>query len=120
MRAALSQTCQRVIWHSSIAHWDGRKEAEVDSGVRSGLPTYAAERLKDRENRELMPANEILRKASADCCPDEGRPPLQALQVKVRRLFEENFQFRSPTGRLRHRRLVQPFSPHRKASSHSR
>ena len=43
------------------------KKAEVDSGVRSGLPTEVAEKLKalERENRELRQANEILRKASA-------------------------------------------------------
>jgi len=43
------------------------KKAEVDSGVRSGLPSDVAERLKalERENRELRQANEILRKASA-------------------------------------------------------
>jgi transposase len=43
------------------------KKAEVDSGVRSGIPTEFAERLKalERENRELRQANEILRKASA-------------------------------------------------------
>jgi putative transposase len=43
------------------------KKAEVDSGVRGGVPTEIAERLKalERENRELRQANEILRKASA-------------------------------------------------------
>jgi transposase-like protein len=43
------------------------KKAEVDSGVRGGLPSDVAERLKalERENRELRQANEILRKASA-------------------------------------------------------
>jgi transposase len=43
------------------------KKAEVNSGVRAGVPTEAAERLKalERENRELRQANEILRKASA-------------------------------------------------------
>jgi transposase len=43
------------------------KKAEVDSGVRVGVPTEVAERLKalERENRELRQANEILRKASA-------------------------------------------------------
>ena len=43
------------------------KKAEVDSGVRAGLPTEVAEKLKalERENRELRQANEILRKASA-------------------------------------------------------
>ena len=43
------------------------KKAEVDSGVRAGVPTEVAEKLKalERENRELRQANEILRKASA-------------------------------------------------------
>jgi transposase len=43
------------------------KKAEVDSGVRAGVSTDVAERLKalERENRELRQANEILRKASA-------------------------------------------------------
>lgn len=40
---------------------------EVDSGVRTGVTTDHAKRLKEleRENRELKRANEILRKASA-------------------------------------------------------
>lgn len=39
----------------------------MDSGVRAGLPSEVAEKLKalERENRELRQANEILRKASA-------------------------------------------------------
>ena len=43
------------------------KRAEVDSGVRAGVPSEVAEKLKalERENRELRQANEILRKASA-------------------------------------------------------
>jgi transposase-like protein len=43
------------------------KKAEVYSGLRAGLPTEVAEKLKalERENRELRQANEILRKASA-------------------------------------------------------
>ena len=43
------------------------KKAEVDSGVRAGIPAEVAERVKalERENRELRQANEILRKASA-------------------------------------------------------
>jgi transposase-like protein len=43
------------------------KKAEVDSGVRSGVPSDVAERLKalERENRDLRQANEILRQASA-------------------------------------------------------
>ena len=43
------------------------KKAEVDQGVRAGVPTEVAAQLKalERENRELRQANEILRKASA-------------------------------------------------------
>ena len=43
------------------------KKAEVDSGKRAGVPTDMAEKLKalEREKRELLRANEILRKASA-------------------------------------------------------
>ena len=46
---------------------DWVKKAEIDSGMRAGVPTETAERLKalERENRELRQANEILRKASA-------------------------------------------------------
>jgi transposase-like protein len=42
------------------------KKAEVNSGVRGGVPTELADRLKalERENRELRQANDILRKAS--------------------------------------------------------
>ena len=43
------------------------KKAERDSGVRGGVPSDVAAKLKalERENRELRQANEILRKASA-------------------------------------------------------
>ena len=43
------------------------KKSERDSGVRAGVPTDVATKLKalERENRELRQANEILRKASA-------------------------------------------------------
>ena len=43
------------------------KKAEVDSGKRGGIPTDVADKLKsrERENRELRQANDILRKASA-------------------------------------------------------
>jgi transposase len=46
---------------------DWMKKAEVNSGVRVGIPTEVSEGLKalERENRELRQANEILRKASA-------------------------------------------------------
>src|SRR5690349_10598616 len=43
------------------------KRSEVNSGVRAGVPSDVAEKIKalQRENRELRQANEILRKASA-------------------------------------------------------
>ena len=43
------------------------KKAERDSGVRAGVATDVATKLKalERKNRELRQANEILRKASA-------------------------------------------------------
>jgi transposase-like protein len=43
------------------------KRSEVNSGVRAGVPSQVAEKIKalERENRELRQANEILRKASA-------------------------------------------------------
>ena len=43
------------------------KKAEVDGGLRAGIPSEMAEKMKalERENRELRQANEILRKASA-------------------------------------------------------
>lgn len=46
---------------------DWVKRAEVDAGMRAGIPTEMAEKMKalERENRELRQANEILRKASA-------------------------------------------------------
>jgi transposase len=46
---------------------DWVKMVEVDAGMRAGVPTDMAAKLKalGRENRELRQANEILRKASA-------------------------------------------------------
>ena len=43
------------------------KRFERGSGVRAGVPSEVAERLKalERENRDLRQVNEILRKASA-------------------------------------------------------
>ena len=43
------------------------KRLEVDSGVREGITTSEAQRVKDleRENKELRRANEILKLASA-------------------------------------------------------
>lgn len=55
-------------------------KAEVDSGVRAGVPTELAERMKalERENRELRQANDTLRKTSADL-PGGTRPSVQAM-----------------------------------------
>ena len=55
------------------------KKAEIDSGVRGGVPAEIAERLKalEREVRELRQANEILRKASAYFAQAELDRPLK-------------------------------------------
>jgi transposase-like protein len=74
------------------------KKAEVDSGVRGGLPSDVAERLKalERENRELRQANEILRYHDHVAKRrDPSRLSVranEALKVEVRRVFEENFR----------------------------
>ena len=49
----------------TLNSWIQRKE--VDSGVRAGVPSDTADKMKalEREVRELRQANEILRKASA-------------------------------------------------------
>ena len=64
--AAVSSIAAKIGCTSQTLH-EWVKKAEVDSGVRTGIPSDTAERLKalERENRELRQANEILRKASA-------------------------------------------------------
>ena len=49
------------------------RQSERDQGWRAGPPTAEQERIRalERENRELRQANEILRKASADCAQAE-------------------------------------------------
>ncbi|WP_420852385.1 IS3 family transposase [Pelomonas aquatica] len=63
------------------------KRAEVDAGVRGGVTTSEAQRVKDleREVRELRKANEILKLASAFFGPGGARPPHQVLKVFVDR-----------------------------------
>ena len=55
------------------------KKAEVESGVRSGVPSEMSEKMKalERENRELRQANEILHKASAYFAQAELDRPLK-------------------------------------------
>ena len=54
------------------------KKTEVDNGMRAGVSTEMADRLKalEREDRELRQANEILRKASAYFAQAELDRPL--------------------------------------------
>ncbi|WP_342585955.1 IS3 family transposase [Zhengella mangrovi] len=61
------------------------KKAEVENGMRAGVSTEMADRLKalERENRELRQANEILRKASAYFCPGGARPPTEAMTAFI-------------------------------------
>ncbi|WP_442907340.1 IS3 family transposase [Hydrogenophaga sp. BPS33] len=58
------------------------KRAEVDAGVREGVTTSEAQRMKEleREVKELRRANEILKLASAFFAPSGARPPAQVLK----------------------------------------
>lgn len=62
--AAVSSIAAKIGCTSQTLH-EWVKRFERDSGVRAGVPTDVATRLKalERENRELRQANEILRKA---------------------------------------------------------
>ena len=55
------------------------KKAEVENGMRAGVSTEMADRLKalERENRQLRQTNEILRKASAYFAQAELDRPLK-------------------------------------------
>ncbi|WP_418236086.1 IS3 family transposase [Diaphorobacter nitroreducens] len=58
------------------------KRVEVDTGVREGITTSEAQRMKEleREVKELRRANEILKLASAFFAPGGARPPAQVLK----------------------------------------
>ncbi|RYG63174.1 IS3 family transposase [bacterium] len=64
---------------------DWVKRAEVDSGMREGVTTSEAQRVKDleRENKELRRANEILKLASAFFAPGGARPPTEVMMQFV-------------------------------------
>ncbi|MBX3582935.1 MAG: IS3 family transposase [Rhizobiaceae bacterium] len=78
--AAVSSIAAKIGCTAQTLH-EWVKKAERDSGVRAGVPTDVATKLKalERENRELRQANEILRKASAYFCPGGARPPVQTM-----------------------------------------
>ncbi|EJQ7927578.1 IS3 family transposase [Pseudomonas aeruginosa] len=61
------------------------KRAEIDAGMREGITTSEAQRMKDleREVKELRRANEILKLASAFFGPGGARPPHQVLRLFV-------------------------------------
>jgi transposase len=52
------------------------KQAEIDAGVKPGVTSAEAERVRqlEQENRELRRANEILRRASAFLAAELDRP----------------------------------------------
>src|SRR5580700_9269674 len=77
--AAVSSIAAKIGCTAQTLH-EWVKKAERDSGVRAGVPTDVATKLKalERENRELRQANEILRKASAYFAT-RARPPVQAM-----------------------------------------
>ena len=58
----------------SLRNWV--KQAEIDDGVKPGVPTAETERVRqlEQENRELKRANEILRRASAFFAAELDRP----------------------------------------------
>jgi len=64
--AAVTSIAAKIGCTSQTLH-EWVKKAERDSGVRAGVPSDVAQKVKalERENRELRQANEILRKASA-------------------------------------------------------
>jgi transposase len=64
--AAVSSVASKIGCNAATLHaWV--KRAEINRGMRAGVPDELAEKMKalERENRELRQANEILRKASA-------------------------------------------------------
>src|SRR5690606_692705 len=64
--SAIGSTAQKIgCSGETLRNWI--RQAERDTGQRSGLTTAEQQQLKalERENRELRRANEILRKASA-------------------------------------------------------
>jgi transposase-like protein len=64
--AAVSSVASKIGCNPATLHaWV--KRTEVDRGMRAGVATDVAEKMKamEREIRELRQANEILRKASA-------------------------------------------------------
>jgi transposase-like protein len=64
--AAVSSVASKIGCNAATLHgWVNR--TEVNQGLRVGVPTELAEKMKalEREIRELRQANEILRKASA-------------------------------------------------------
>jgi len=67
---------QLGIGSESLRAWV--RQAEIDGGLRAGVPTDAAQRIAEleKENRELRRANEILRAASAFFARElDPRPP---------------------------------------------
>ena len=58
------------------------KKTEVDQGVRGGMPSEVAAKLKarERENRELRQANDTLRKTTPYFAQAELDPPPSAFQ----------------------------------------
>ena len=58
----------------SLRNWV--KQVEIDDGVKPGVTTAEAERVRqlEQENRELKRANEILRRASAFFAAELDRP----------------------------------------------
>lgn len=76
--AAVSSIAAKIGCTAQTLH-EWVKKAERNSGVRGGVPTDVATKLKalERGNRELLQANEILRKASAYFAQAERERPFK-------------------------------------------
>lgn len=64
--AAVVSIAAKIGWAVQTLH-EWVKKAEVDSGMRAGVPSDVADQMRslEQKNRELRQAAEILRKASA-------------------------------------------------------
>jgi transposase-like protein len=62
------------------------RRSETDSGRRDGVTTAERDRIKalEREHRQLLQANEILKKASAYFCSGEAQLPVLEMTAVIK------------------------------------
>ena len=78
--AAVSSIAAKIGCTAQTLH-EWVKKAERDSGVRAGVPTDVATKLKalERENRELRHGQRDPAQGERVFCPGGARPPVQAM-----------------------------------------